>query len=79
LSFRIRDGRVDPHDAQILTSYEGTTAIRANDFVGRKTLRDGGLTAKAVAKQTEATESELLKHDGAARTMAKREMPLEAY
>jgi alkylation response protein AidB-like acyl-CoA dehydrogenase len=29
-------------DARILTIYEGTTAIQANDLIGRKTLRDGG-------------------------------------
>ena len=34
-------------DAKILTIYEGTTAIQANDLVGRKTARDGGQTAKA--------------------------------
>ena len=28
-------------DAKILTIYEGTTAIQANDLVGRKTVRDG--------------------------------------
>ncbi len=46
-------------DAKILTIYEGTTAIQANDLVGRKTSRDGGQTAKAIAKQIEATENEL--------------------
>ena len=29
-------------DARILTIYEGTTGIQANDLVGRKTARDGG-------------------------------------
>jgi alkylation response protein AidB-like acyl-CoA dehydrogenase len=47
-------------DARILTIYEGTTAIQANDLVGRKTLRDGGLTAKAIARRIEATEDELM-------------------
>ncbi len=46
-------------DARILTIYEGTTAIQANDLVGRKTARDGGQTAKAIAAQIEATEKEL--------------------
>jgi 3-(methylthio)propanoyl-CoA dehydrogenase len=46
-------------DARILTIYEGTTAIQANDFVGRKTARDGGAVAKAVAAEIEATEAEL--------------------
>ena len=29
-------------DARILSIYEGTTAIQANDLIGRKTVRDGG-------------------------------------
>ncbi len=49
-------------DAKILTIYEGTTAIQANDLVGRKTSRDGGQTAKALAGQVESTENELLAH-----------------
>ena len=52
-------------DAKILTIYEGTTAIQANDLVGRKTARDGGQTALGVARQIEATESELLKQGSA--------------
>ena len=60
-------------DAKILTIYEGTTAIQANDLVGRKTLRDGGQTARAVAGQIERTERELEKQGGvAARALAKR-------
>jgi len=47
-------------DAKILTIYEGTTAIQANDLVGRKTARDGGQTAKGIAAQIETTEFELL-------------------
>jgi len=47
-------------DAKILTIYEGTTAIQANDLVGRKTSRDGGQSAKALAKQIEATEGLLI-------------------
>ncbi len=46
-------------DAKILTIYEGTTAIQANDLVGRKTARDGGAGAKAIAAQIEKTEVEL--------------------
>ena len=46
-------------DAKILTIYEGTTAIQANDLVGRKTARDGGQTAKAIAAHVEATEKQL--------------------
>ncbi len=46
-------------DSKILTIYEGTTAIQANDLVGRKTARDGGKTAKALAVQIETTEAAL--------------------
>ncbi|MGA0569174.1 acyl-CoA dehydrogenase [Variovorax sp. VNK109] len=59
-------------DAKILTIYEGTTAIQANDLVGRKTARDGGQTAKAIAKQIEATEAELAKGSADAKAVAKR-------
>ncbi len=52
-------------DAKILTIYEGTTAIQANDFVGRKTVRDGGQVAKAIARQIESTEALLAKRPGA--------------
>ncbi len=52
-------------DAKILTIYEGTTAIQANDLVGRKTARDGGQTAKALATQVEQTENQLLAHANA--------------
>ncbi|HEX5783357.1 MAG TPA: acyl-CoA dehydrogenase, partial [Burkholderiaceae bacterium] len=53
-------------DAKILTIYEGTTAIQANDLVGRKTARDGGQTALALAVQVAATEAELVAQGGAA-------------
>jgi alkylation response protein AidB-like acyl-CoA dehydrogenase len=46
-------------DAKILTIYEGTTAIQSNDLVGRKTARDGGQSAKALAAQIEPTEAAL--------------------
>lgn len=46
-------------DAKILTIYEGTTAIQANDLVGRKTARDGGQVAKAIAAEVQKTEGEL--------------------
>ncbi|ABD69684.1 acyl-CoA dehydrogenase-like [Rhodoferax ferrireducens T118] len=60
-------------DAKILTIYEGTTAIQANDLVGRKTARDGGQTAKALAAQIEATEGLLVKSGSAdALAVAKR-------
>ncbi|MEY3124438.1 MAG: hypothetical protein RLZZ573_958 [Pseudomonadota bacterium] len=60
-------------DAKILTIYEGTTAIQANDLVGRKTGRDGGQTAKGIATQIEVTEAQLLQSGTAhAQAMAKR-------
>ena len=47
-------------DARILTIYEGTTAIQANDLVGRKTVRDGGAVAKTLCARIAATEQELM-------------------
>jgi alkylation response protein AidB-like acyl-CoA dehydrogenase len=52
-------------DAKILTIYEGTTAIQANDLIGRKTGRDGGQTAKGIASQIANTEAALLKSGSA--------------
>ena len=52
-------------DAKILTIYEGSTAIQANDLIGRKTSRDGGQVAKAIAGQIEATEKALVKQGSA--------------
>ncbi|WP_296001857.1 acyl-CoA dehydrogenase [Rugamonas sp.] len=46
-------------DAKILTIYEGTTAIQANDLIGRKTVRDGGAVAKAIIAQVRETEAQL--------------------
>ncbi len=46
-------------DARILTIYEGTTAIQANDLVGRKTIRDGGAFAKRLIAQVRDTAAEL--------------------
>ncbi|MFZ6771426.1 acyl-CoA dehydrogenase [Undibacterium sp. SXout7W] len=47
-------------DAKILTIYEGTTAIQANDLVGRKTARDGGATARALIAYIRETEAALV-------------------
>nr|WP_314541337.1 acyl-CoA dehydrogenase [uncultured Massilia sp.] len=46
-------------DAKILSIYEGTTAIQANDLVGRKTVRDGGAVAKSIVAQVRATADQL--------------------
>ncbi|MEO0002911.1 MAG: hypothetical protein RLZZ22_603, partial [Pseudomonadota bacterium] len=59
-------------DAKILTLYEGTTAIQANDLVSRKTSRDGGQTAQAIAQQVAATEAELTKGSANAQAVAAR-------
>ncbi|TDM06351.1 MAG: hypothetical protein C4K60_17425 [Ideonella sp. MAG2] len=51
----------------------GTTAIQANDLIGRKTARDGGQTAKAIAAQIEATEQALAaRKSEAAQAFARR-------
>jgi alkylation response protein AidB-like acyl-CoA dehydrogenase len=42
-------------DARILPIYEGTTAIQANDLVGRKTLRDGGAVAQSLLREIDGT------------------------
>ncbi len=52
-------------DAKILTIYEGTTAIQANDLVGRKTVRDGGAVARSIIAQVRATEAQLAEQTGA--------------
>ncbi len=60
-------------DARILPIYEGTTAIQANDLVGRKTARDGGQVARAIAGQVEQTEAALAASGtDAARAMQRR-------
>jgi 3-(methylthio)propanoyl-CoA dehydrogenase len=46
-------------DARILPIYEGTTAIQANDLIGRKTLRDAGAVAAGFAADIQATIAQL--------------------
>lgn len=46
-------------DARILPIYEGTTAIQANDLIGRKTLRDGGAVALSFADEIDACVAQL--------------------
>ena len=41
-------------DARITPIYEGTTAIQANDFVGRKIARDGGAAATTLIADLQA-------------------------
>ncbi|RJG20595.1 acyl-CoA dehydrogenase [Massilia cavernae] len=61
-------------DAKILSIYEGTTAIQANDLVGRKTVRDGGAVAKSLVAQVRATEAELAGVDNADFAAIRREL-----
>ncbi|MCZ2133935.1 MAG: acyl-CoA dehydrogenase [Burkholderiales bacterium] len=46
-------------DARITTIYEGTTAIQANDLIGRKMAREGGVTANALIGTMRAFVTEL--------------------
>ena len=59
-------------DARILPIYEGTTAIQANDLLGRKTLRDGGATARRLAAMIADTEAELAKASPVAQAVGTR-------
>jgi hypothetical protein len=52
-------------DARIITIYEGTTGIQANDLIGRKTARDGGKVASSVIAEMQALDAELGKQAGA--------------
>ena len=56
-------------DARILPIYEGTTAIQANDLLGRKVMRDGGETARRFAARTAETEAALAKGDATAQAI----------
>src|SRR6185295_10922330 len=49
-------------DARIMTIYEGTTGIQANDFIGRKTARDGGAVARGIATEMEKVAQALSAH-----------------
>jgi butyryl-CoA dehydrogenase len=51
-------------DSKILTIYEGTTAIQANDLVGRKTVRDGGVVAKSLIAQVRDVAGQLAALEG---------------
>ncbi|TDK45678.1 acyl-CoA dehydrogenase [Antarcticimicrobium luteum] len=59
-------------DARILPIYEGTTAIQANDLLGRKTLRDGGATARRLAAMIAGTEADLSAGSPVAQLVATR-------
>ncbi len=57
-------------DARILPIYEGTTAIQANDLLGRKVMRDGGATARHFASLIAETEAQLAKGDSTAKAIS---------
>ncbi|MEJ1993313.1 MAG: acyl-CoA dehydrogenase, partial [Maritimibacter sp.] len=57
-------------DARILPIYEGTTAIQANDLLGRKVMRDGGATARVFAARIAETEATLAQGDATAQAIA---------
>ncbi|MBS1130449.1 MAG: Acyl-CoA dehydrogenase, C-terminal:Acyl-CoA dehydrogenase, central region [Proteobacteria bacterium] len=46
-------------DARITAIYEGTTAIQANDLIGRKIAREKGVTIKSVIAEMRAAASRL--------------------
>lgn len=50
-------------DARILTIYEGTTAIQANDLLMRKTVRDNGTVARELIVEMRTTIGALLAHE----------------
>jgi len=50
-------------DARITPIYEGTTAIQANDLIGRKLARDGGAAAQTVVAEMRAL-ARALSEDG---------------
>ncbi|AUQ48167.1 acyl-CoA dehydrogenase (plasmid) [Phaeobacter inhibens] len=59
-------------DARILPIYEGTTAIQANDLLGRKVLRDGGETARRFSALIAETEDQLNSDCPQSRMIAER-------
>ena len=61
-------------DARILPIYEGTTAIQANDLIGRKTLRDGGAVAKSLLAGVAQTVEALGSQQGAAFESMQRQL-----
>jgi 3-(methylthio)propanoyl-CoA dehydrogenase len=51
-------------DARITAIYEGTTAIQANDLIGRKIARESGLTIKGVISEMRKVEAQLAEASG---------------
>ena len=61
-------------DARITPIYEGTTAIQANDLIGRKIAREGGETIKGVIAEMRKVEAELGKAQGEAMAAIRRSL-----
>jgi alkylation response protein AidB-like acyl-CoA dehydrogenase len=53
-------------DARITTIYEGTTGIQANDLIGRKLARNGGVQAAALVAEIDAELAALDETNGVA-------------
>ena len=51
-------------DARVITIYEGTTGIQANDLVGRKILREEGATLRDLMVDIRSVAAELAVTDG---------------
>jgi alkylation response protein AidB-like acyl-CoA dehydrogenase len=51
-------------DARIITIYEGTTGIQANDLVGRKVLRENGATLRELILEMRGVAKELTAVEG---------------
>ena len=51
-------------DARIITIYEGTTGIQANDLVGRKVLRENGATLRELMAEMRSVAVELATVEG---------------
>ena len=52
-------------DARIITIYEGTTAIQANDLIGRKTAKEGGQSMRQLLAEIAETGAALRASDDA--------------
>ena len=50
-------------DARVITIYEGTTGIQANDLVGRKILREGGESLRLLIAEMRGVAGELASRD----------------
>ncbi|MDN0075290.1 acyl-CoA dehydrogenase [Crenobacter sp. SG2303] len=53
-------------DARIITIYEGTTGIQANDLLGRKTVREEGKTLQALIEEIRADVARVAELEGEA-------------